>query len=210
MAYTTLVAGTTITAAWANASVRDQSVSPFASAAARSSAITSPVEGMVSHLNDVNSLGVYSGSVWSTLGPVHGALTSVTPVVTQGATPTFTNTLSDYTRFGRLIVGQCRVAITGAGTASNAIVVSGFPACASNVDVIGAGYIVDASAVLSYSVRASMQTATNIQFHSTHGSTSAGALSTVLMGVGGAAMTAALASGDAISFNFAYEAAADA
>lgn len=47
MPYTTLVSGTTITAAWANANVRDQTVTPFASWAARDSAISSPVAGMV-------------------------------------------------------------------------------------------------------------------------------------------------------------------
>jgi hypothetical protein len=50
MPYTTLVAGTVITAAWANANVRDQTVSPFASTAARDSAISSPVAGMVEYL----------------------------------------------------------------------------------------------------------------------------------------------------------------
>lgn len=48
MAYTTLVAGTNITSSWANASVRDQVVSPFGSTAARTAAITGPIAGMVS------------------------------------------------------------------------------------------------------------------------------------------------------------------
>lgn len=69
MPYTTLVAGTTITASWANASVRDQVVTPFASSAARASAVTSPVKGMVSFLNDVNSLEVYNGTQWVPTAP---------------------------------------------------------------------------------------------------------------------------------------------
>lgn len=64
MPYTTVVAGTTITASWGNANVRDQVVTPFANASARTSAVSSPVEGMVSYLNDVNSLEVYNGTVW--------------------------------------------------------------------------------------------------------------------------------------------------
>jgi len=64
MPYTTLVAGTTITASWANASVRDQTITPFASASARDSAITSPTEGMYAHLNDTNKLTHYNGSAW--------------------------------------------------------------------------------------------------------------------------------------------------
>lgn len=62
MPYTTLVAGTTITASWANASVRDQVVTPHASAAARASAVTAPPEGMLSWLSDVNSPEWYNGS----------------------------------------------------------------------------------------------------------------------------------------------------
>lgn len=69
MPYTTVVTGTTITASWGNANVRDQVVTPFANAGARSSAITVPVEGMVSFLNDVNSLEVYNGTVWVPTGP---------------------------------------------------------------------------------------------------------------------------------------------
>ena len=69
MPYTTLVAGTTITSSWANANVRDQVVTPFATAAARHSAITSPVEGMYAYTNDVNCSWVYNGSVWVNVNP---------------------------------------------------------------------------------------------------------------------------------------------
>ena len=64
MPYTTVVAGTTITASWGNANVRDQVVTPFASAAARTSAISSPVKGMVSYLADVDRLEMYTGAAW--------------------------------------------------------------------------------------------------------------------------------------------------
>jgi hypothetical protein len=62
--YTTLVAGTTITSSWANANVRDQVITPFASSSARDSAITSPIEGQYAHLNDTNMLTHYNGSAW--------------------------------------------------------------------------------------------------------------------------------------------------
>lgn len=64
MPYTTLVAGTTITASWANASVRDQSVTPFATAAARTSAISSPVTGMLSYRTDGANFEGYDGVGW--------------------------------------------------------------------------------------------------------------------------------------------------
>jgi hypothetical protein len=68
--YTTVVAGTTVTASWANTNVRDQVVTPFADAASRTSAISGPVEGMMSFLRDVNRLDFYNGSAWQ---PVIGA-----------------------------------------------------------------------------------------------------------------------------------------
>ena len=64
MPYTTVVSGTTITAAWSNANVRDQVVTPFATAAARSSAITSPVEGMLSYRADGDIFEGYVNSGW--------------------------------------------------------------------------------------------------------------------------------------------------
>lgn len=73
MPYTTNVAGTTITAAWANANVRDQVVTPFSTASARTSAITSPTEGMVTYQQDVNTLEFYDGTGWCiSSAPVRG------------------------------------------------------------------------------------------------------------------------------------------
>lgn len=63
MPFTTVVSGTTITAAWGNV-VRDQVVTPFASASARTSAVTTPVEGMLSFLADVNRFDYYDGAAW--------------------------------------------------------------------------------------------------------------------------------------------------
>lgn len=64
MPYTTIVSGTTITASWANANIRDQVVTPFASVSARASAITTPVDGMLSTLTDVDGLDYYNGTAW--------------------------------------------------------------------------------------------------------------------------------------------------
>lgn len=64
MPYTTAVPGTTITSAYANANIRDQVVTPFASASARTSAIVSPVDGMLSSLTDSDSLWYYDGTAW--------------------------------------------------------------------------------------------------------------------------------------------------
>jgi len=88
--YTTVVAGTVITASWGNM-VRDQLVTPFADAATRAAAIIAPVEGMVTWLSDVNRLEAYSGAVWAPVGPhrVGGG------VRTSDVTMTTTETLAD-------------------------------------------------------------------------------------------------------------------
>lgn len=69
-AYTdlTVVAGNTIQAAWGNL-VRDSVVNAFASRAARNSAISSPVEGMVAYITGDNILTVYDGTNWVQITP---------------------------------------------------------------------------------------------------------------------------------------------
>jgi hypothetical protein len=62
--YTTNVPGTTITAAWGNANVRDQVVTPFATALARTSAVSTPISGMVSTRTDAGIVEAYDGTAW--------------------------------------------------------------------------------------------------------------------------------------------------
>jgi hypothetical protein len=62
-----------------------QGVLVFASAAARTSAITSPQEGQMSYLKDTNSTEYYSGSAWT---PVAGASSSGLTFISS---TTFTN-----------------------------------------------------------------------------------------------------------------------
>lgn len=56
-------AGTVLTASDMNSTV-DQTVMVFADASARSTAIPTPTEGMVTYLSDVNNVEYYSGSAW--------------------------------------------------------------------------------------------------------------------------------------------------
>jgi hypothetical protein len=59
--------GDVLTAADANGYLASQVVMVFADAAARTSAIASPEEGMISYLKDTNSTEYYSGSAWVVL-----------------------------------------------------------------------------------------------------------------------------------------------
>jgi hypothetical protein len=49
-----------------NTFLMDQTVQSFADSTARASAITTPVEGMVTYLNDIDSLSVYNGTAFTT------------------------------------------------------------------------------------------------------------------------------------------------
>jgi hypothetical protein len=92
MPYTTVVAGTTITAAWSNTNNRDQVVTPFASASARDSAITSPVNGMHCYLTNIDLTMVYDGAQWvraSSNIVAQQAITANSAVISANATTDF-------------------------------------------------------------------------------------------------------------------------
>ena len=80
LGYIEFTTGDVLTAAQANGYIASQVVMVFASAAARTSAIASPQEGMFSYLKDTNATEYYSGSAWVAIGG--GGLTS--PLTTKG------------------------------------------------------------------------------------------------------------------------------
>jgi hypothetical protein len=61
-------AGDVLTASQVQDYLQDQAVMNFATNAARSSAIASPTEGMVSYIADTNEVDVYNGTSWNALG----------------------------------------------------------------------------------------------------------------------------------------------
>ena len=63
--FRTFAVGEVLTATNVNNFLMEQTVMVFATASARSSAITAPSEGMVTYLNDSNSLWYYSGTAWT-------------------------------------------------------------------------------------------------------------------------------------------------
>ena len=62
-------AGEVLTAADVNSNLMDQAVMTFADAAARTSAISSPVEGMLTYLADVDLFQFYNGTIWVNVNP---------------------------------------------------------------------------------------------------------------------------------------------
>jgi hypothetical protein len=69
--------GDVLTAAAANGYLASQVVMVFADSAARTTAITSPQEGMLSYLKNTNAVEAYDGSTWISIGST-GDITGVT------------------------------------------------------------------------------------------------------------------------------------
>jgi len=94
------VANEILTAGAVNTNLMDQAVMVFADAAARTAALGSPSEGMVTYLEDTDSLELYT-TVW---GPVSPAITradlpagSVLQVVSTTKVDTFSSSSTSYT-----------------------------------------------------------------------------------------------------------------
>lgn len=181
-----------------------QGIMRFASAAARTTALSGVLtEGLMCFLKDTNVIQVYTGSAWSTIGPVHGSPLSWTPVVTQGATPTLTVTSATYTRVGREITCRFLVTITSSGTAANDVTVS-LPVTAAGLSVAhGTGFLVDASASLEYPFIARLVSGTTMKLRFPN-------VTTLGAYLGSTSFTAALANTDTIEATFSYVAASDA
>lgn len=73
MAYKVFSNGDALTGGELNTYLMNQSVMTFASATARTAAIPSPTEGMVTYLDDTNTLYLWNGSSWQSIVSVVGA-----------------------------------------------------------------------------------------------------------------------------------------
>lgn len=93
LGYKEFTTGDVLTAADANGYLASQVVMVFADSTARTTAITSPQEGMISYLKDTNATQYYSGSAWVTIGG------SASPLTTKGDLYTYS------TADARLAVG---------------------------------------------------------------------------------------------------------
>lgn len=160
-----------------------------------------PYRGQLVFETDTNSyVGRDTSDAWQTAVQM-GAWTAFTPTLTQSATVTKTVTYAKYVRLGRVISANISVVVTGAGTASNAIV-AGLPvAVATGVTMLGVGYIYDASANAVYKATVEVGSPTTSALFRP-----ASATGNDFLGAN-APMTAALASGDLIVYAVTYEAA---
>lgn len=199
-----------VSAALASADLEDycelQTTLRFTSAAARTTALSGVlIEGLRCFLKDLNVEQVYSGSAWSTIGPVHGALTSWTPTITQSGSVTCTVSRATYMRIGRQVDCQMYLSVTGAGTGANAVIIGGLPftAVASNVVMTGSGFLLDSNTGFYNPWIAAAESTTTVALWAS----AASAATNPRLGVTG--FTAALAAGDLIVGGFSFECASD-
>lgn len=202
--YHDFVPGETLSSANIEEYCQNQSVMRFADSASRDTALSSvKTEGMVSYQLDSNSETIYSGSAWSTIGPLHGAGSSYIPTLTQSGSVTYTND-SGLWRIGRLVIARFNLTVTGSGTGANVVTVSTpfIMWTSSSLVTLGTGMIFDTSANAIYKGVIVPASTGTIQFRSTDLVTN--------QALGASNFTAALAAGDVVSGFYMFEAASDA
>ena len=84
MAYKVFTNGSTLQASEVNENLMQQAVATFSNAAARTAAITSPVEGQMTYLEDLDVVSVYESGAWRTsMSPRGGILQVVSTTKTN-------------------------------------------------------------------------------------------------------------------------------
>jgi hypothetical protein len=92
VAYKVFTNGSVLNASEINDNLMNQSVMVFSNSTARSAALTAPVEGMLTWLEDSNKYQNYNGSAWVDLGS-----SAVLQVLSTAKTDVFTTSSTTYT-----------------------------------------------------------------------------------------------------------------
>jgi len=142
VAYKVFTNGSVLNASEINDNLMNQSVIVFSNAAARTAAITSPVEGQITWLEDVDRYESYSGSAWVQL---------ITPGAWIAYTPSFGNfTLGNgtvsafFTQIGKTVHVKVRV-VLGSTSSMSSFPSLSLPVVASGTPVypiLGSGILV--------------------------------------------------------------------
>lgn len=132
------------------------------------------------------------------LNGIGEAWTSYTPTITQGAAITKTITYAKWARVNKIVVVEANIALTSAGTASNALTLTLpiAPATSGIFSMIGSAMFYKASTTLPYILAAVYDSGSLKFWHETAGGNFFGAVPAVTV-----------ANGDNISFQLIYEVA---
>lgn len=103
VAYKVFTNGSVLNASEINDNLMNQSVMVFSNSTARAAALTAPVEGMLTWLEDVNRYENYNGSAWVTLGTPPGlnfiSKTNFSAVSSVSLNDIFSSTYENYKLF---------------------------------------------------------------------------------------------------------------
>lgn len=105
-------AGEVLTAANVNGYLMDQAVMVFADATARTAAIGTPTEGMISYLSDTNAVEKYTGAAWENIQAAGATFTSSTATA-YTLTSSDANSYLRFTNAATITVGTATAFTTG-------------------------------------------------------------------------------------------------
>ena len=118
MAYKVFTNGSVLNASEINDNLMRQAVAVFSNAAARTAAITVPVEGQVTFLEDTDQLFIYNGSAWQVIATTATNAYSYVRTIYYTSSNTFTKASFPWLR-------AIRVKALGAGGAGGGATVTG-------------------------------------------------------------------------------------
>lgn len=143
----------------------------------------------------------WNGTAYTVVDYRAAAFSTYTPTLTQSGAVTKTTTRAAYSKIGRQVTVGVNLALTGAGTGNNAILL-GLPeasvAMTADIDVLGNGIYFD-SGVATYPLVVRWRSTTTVSFQRTD------ATPTNVFGID---PNFACASGDVLTATLTYEAAA--
>jgi hypothetical protein len=170
-------------------------------------AVTSPIDGQVAVAFSTNDLLMYDATtsqwvsfVYSALPVGYSAWQPFTPALLQSINVNYLPTYSAYTQVGKITTAAVTMPVTSTGVASNVVRFSLPVTAARSSGVIGRGYVYDMSASTYYSGVVVLDTVSYAKLVRLGPSTG-------FVGVTGGGFTAALVSGDVVTYTVTYEAA---
>ena len=155
----TFTAGDVLTASQVQGYLQDQTIMVFAGTAARSSAISSPSEGMFTITTNDDELDYYNGTAWVTALPI-GAWTTYTPTINAATTnPTLSGTTFDcaFAQYGKTVHVRIKITLATVTSAGSGAWIFSLPVTSkSGTEAAISGIYIDTSLSNVYRIVARM------------------------------------------------------